>query len=100
MDSIEPASTELRVYVRDLISGELVAYPAGEWLGIYAAGINSAIQLWQASLGGTIAVTGTPEQGRVTVNDAGRVIVLDSQWWTVAVDAAGNPLPEPAGDTL
>lgn len=90
--------TQLRVYVRDLISGELVAYPAEEWLSAYAEGINAAIQLWQASVGGTIAITGTPEQGRVTVNDADRVIILDEQWWTVAVDAAGNPLP--AGDTL
>lgn len=83
---------QLRVYVRDLISGELSAYPAGEWLGQYAAGINEAIQLWQQSLGGTIAITGTPEQGRVTVNDADHAIVLDQQWWTVTVDAAGDTL--------
>ncbi|QIP38034.1 hypothetical protein G9444_0790 [Rhodococcus erythropolis] len=94
----ETLDAQLRVYVRDLLGGELVAYPAEEWLNEYASGINAAIQLWQASLGGTIAITGTPEQGRVTVNDADRVIVLDSQWWTVAVDAAGNPLP--VGDTL
>ncbi|GAA1089730.1 hypothetical protein GCM10009648_31770 [Tsukamurella spumae] len=54
----------------------------------------------RASLGGTIAITGTPEQGRVTVNDADRIIILDEQWWTVAVDAAGNPLSESAGDRL
>lgn len=94
----ETLDAQLRVYVRDLISGALVAYPAEEWLNAYAAGINAAIETWQASLGGTIAVTGTPEQGRVTVNDADHVIVLDSQWWTVAVDAAGNPLS--VGDTL
>ncbi len=94
----EMPGTQLRVYVRDLLGGELVAYPAEEWLGEYPVGINEAIQLWQQSLGGTIAMTGTPEQGRVTVNDADRVIILDTQWQTVAVDAAGNPLP--VGDTL
>ncbi|KXP12700.1 hypothetical protein AXK57_00110 [Tsukamurella pulmonis] len=94
----ETLDAQLRVFLRDLISGELVAYPAEEWLPAYADGVNEAIELWQASLGGTIAITGTPEQGRVTVNDADHIIILDSQWWTVAVDAAGNPLP--AGDTL
>ncbi|MBS4102903.1 hypothetical protein [Tsukamurella paurometabola] len=94
----ETLDAQLRVYVRDLISGALVAYPAEEWLGVYASGINAAIETWQQSLGGTIAITGTPEQGRVTVNDANRTIILDSQWWTVAVDAAGNPVA--AGDTL
>ncbi len=94
----ETLDAQLRVYVRDLLGGKLVAYPASEWLDEYAAGINAAIETWQQSLGGTIAITGTPEQGRVTVNDADRVIVLDEQWWTVAVDAAGNPVA--AGDTL
>ncbi len=92
------ADTQLRVFLRDLLGGELVAYPAEEWLNAYAEGINEAIQLQQQSLGGTIAITGTPEQGRVTVNDADRTIIVDSQWWTVAVDAAGNPVA--AGDTL
>ncbi|MGC5024410.1 hypothetical protein ACLQ3K_06595 [Tsukamurella sp. DT100] len=94
------ADTQLRVYVRDLLGGELLASPAEEWLNVYAAGINEAIQLWQASLGGTIAITGTPEQGRVTVNDADRVIVLDEQWWAVAVDRDGIPISEAAGDRL
>lgn len=92
--------TQLRVFVRDLIDGDLTEYPAEEWLNAYAPGVNEAIELWQASLGGTIAITGTPEQGRVTVNDADRVIVLDTQWWTVTVDAAGNPLSESATDRL
>ncbi|AUN38660.1 hypothetical protein [Tsukamurella tyrosinosolvens] len=94
----ETFDAQLRVFVRDLLGGDLTAYPADEWLQTYAVGINAAIETWQQSLGGTIAITGTPEQGRVTVNDADRVIILDSQWWTVTVDAAGNPLP--AGDTL
>ncbi|NKY16777.1 hypothetical protein [Tsukamurella spumae] len=45
------AGAQLRVYVRDLISGELVAYPAAEWLGEYPVGINSAIQLQQGEPG-------------------------------------------------
>ncbi|MGX9294417.1 hypothetical protein [Tsukamurella paurometabola] len=96
----EMFGTQLRIFVRDLIGGELVAYPASEWLGQYAAVINGAIETWQQSLGGTIAITGTPEQGRVTVNDADRVIVLDEQWWAVAVDRDGIPISESAGDRL
>lgn len=93
------AGTQLRVYVRALISGDLTAYPVEQWLNAYADGVNTAIETWQQSLGGTIAITG-PEQGRVTVNDADRVIVLDSQWWTVTVVAAGTPISESTGDTL
>lgn len=100
MDEFSVDGTQLRVYLRDLISDELVAYPAEEWLNVYAEGVNAAIHLWQVSLGGTIAITGTPELGRVTVNDADRVIVLDSQWWTVTVDAAGTPISESTGDRL
>lgn len=57
------ADTQLRVYVRDLTSGELVAYPASEWLIAYAEGINAAIEMWQASLGGTIAIYRHPGAG-------------------------------------
>ncbi|NMD55845.1 MULTISPECIES: hypothetical protein [Tsukamurella] len=99
MDEFE-ADTQLRVFVRDLIDGDLTGYPAEDWLNAYAEGGNEAIELWQASLGGTIAVTGTPEQGRVTVNDADRVIVLDTQWWTVTVERDGTPISASATDGL
>lgn len=94
----ETLDAQLRVYVRDHLARSSHTLPRR--LNAYAAGINAAIETWQASLGGTIAVTGTPEQGRVTVNDADHVIVLDSQWWTVAVDAAGNPPPSATARTM
>ncbi|QRY83668.1 hypothetical protein JVY00_17700 [Tsukamurella tyrosinosolvens] len=89
------ADTQLRVYVRDLTSGEPSPTRPRSGSPSTPRGINAAIEMWQASLGGTIAITGTPEQGRVTVNDADRVIILDSQWWTVTVDAAGSPVALP-----
>lgn len=50
----------------------------------YAEGINEAIQLQQASLGGTVSITGTLEQGRVTVNDA---------HWVIVLNRSGGPSP-------
>lgn len=100
MDQFDTGGTELRVYLRDLIDGDLTVFPAEAWLQLYAAGITEAVAMQQQTLGGTIAITGTPEQGRITINDADHAIILVTQWWTVLVDAARNPVPESASDRL
>ncbi|KMV17705.1 hypothetical protein ACT17_15410 [Mycolicibacterium conceptionense] len=77
--------TQLRVYLRDILSGEWISYSTEDWLPQYYARINDALVQQQLTMGGTIAITGTPEQGRITVNDADRVIILDMDWRTKTI---------------
>lgn len=79
MDALD----EMRVYVRNLMTNEWVAFAPGEWIDQYESRVFDAIAMYGATFGGTLSLTGTPEHGRVTVyaSPLGEVI-LDYDWFT------------------
>ncbi|SIL99595.1 Uncharacterised protein [Mycobacteroides abscessus subsp. abscessus] len=79
---------ELRVYLRDLISGEWIHYAPDAWIDQYYNRIAAAIERHGSTVGGSFALTGTPERGRMTVCDVAGDVVLDFDWQTMTVSAA------------
>lgn len=84
---------ELRVYLRDLTSGEWTAYAPGTWIDQYLNRIAAAIERYADTVGGSLALTGTPERGRITVCDAQDAVVLDFDWQTMTVSAQKHVYP-------
>lgn len=80
--------TELRTYLRDLTSGEWVGYTPEVWLDQYQARIDDALVRHSRTFGGSFALTGTAERGRMTVCAVGGAIVLDFDWHTMTVEQA------------
>lgn len=80
--------TDLRTYLRDLTSGEWIVYTPQVWLGQYQARIDDALVRHGHTVGGSFAITGTAERGRLTVCDADGAVVLDFDWHTMAVEQA------------
>lgn len=85
MDTLE----EMRVYMRNLITDEWVDFAPGEWIDQYESRVFDALAIHGATFGGTLAMTGTPEHGRITIyaSPLGEVIV-DYDWFTMAVSEA------------
>jgi len=80
---------ELRVHLRDLITHtELGDFNQVEWVDHCNERIGIAMLQWQGTLGGTILLTGTPEQGRVTVyrKHTDPHPIMDTEWWTEVVN--------------
>lgn len=80
--------TELRTYLRDLRSGEWITYTPDAWIGQYRARIDDALVKHAATVGGSFAITGTPERGRLSVLDTDGNPVLDFDWHTMTVSQA------------
>lgn len=79
---------ELRVYLRDLISGEWIHYAPYAWIDQYYNHIAAAIERHGSTVGGSFGLSGTPERGRMTVWTADKEAVLDFDWQTMTVSAA------------
>lgn len=80
--------TELRTYLRDLTSGEWIVYAPEVWLDQYQARIDDALVRHAHTVGGSFAITGSPERGRMTVCDIEGGVVLDFDWHTMTVEQA------------
>lgn len=79
---------ELRVYLRDLTSGEWTWYAPAAWIDQYYNRIAACIERHAATVGGSFALSGTPECGRMTVFTAEDEVILDFDWHTMTVSAA------------
>ncbi|MFD9828553.1 hypothetical protein ACFWXB_13855 [Tsukamurella tyrosinosolvens] len=79
---------DIKVYLRDMQSGEWISYAPEDWIKQYYARIEDALVVHQGTFGGSIGLTGTPERGRLTVCDAGDKVVLDFDWHTMTVETA------------
>ncbi len=80
---------ELRVRMRDLTTHtEVGDFNQIAWVDRYNEHLATAMQMWLSTFGGTILLTGTPEQGRVTVyrKHTDRHPIMDTEWWTDTVD--------------
>lgn len=75
--------TDLCVYLHDLQRDEWATCDPVAWLDGYRDLIGDALAIQAKTLGGTLALTGTAEVGRVTVSAPGGVIVADAQWMTM-----------------
>ncbi|CPW72794.1 hypothetical protein [Mycobacteroides abscessus] len=76
---------ELRVHLRDLKSGEWIAYAPEVWIDQYYNRIGAAFERHAGTFGGSLALSGTPERGRITVWTADKEVVLDFDWQTTTV---------------
>lgn len=72
--------SDLCVYLHDLLRDEWAACAPLDWLDGYGGLIADALAIQAETLGGTLALTGTTEAGRVTVSDTGGAIVADARW--------------------
>lgn len=79
---------ELRVYLRDLTSGEWISYAPNDWIDQYYNRIAAAIEQHGTTVGGSFGLSGTPERGRMTVWTVDNEAVLDFDWQTMTVSAA------------
>ena len=80
----------LRVYLRDLTSGEWITYSTDAWLEQYPARVRDALDVHAGTFGGSFAITGTPERGRLSVFDTNSERLLDFDWMTMTVDEAAR----------
>lgn len=80
--------TELRTYLRDLTTGEWITYTPDVWLGQYQARIDDALVRHGHTVGGSFAITGSPETGRMTVCAVDGAVVLDFDWHTMTIEQA------------
>lgn len=79
---------DVRVHLRNIQTGERTSYAPVVWLEDYSPFIEDSLCCWRDTIGGSFAVTGTPEQGRLTVCDIDGSVVRDYDWRTVVVEAS------------
>jgi hypothetical protein len=56
----------------------------------YPARVQDALDIHAATFGGSFAITGTPERGRLSVFNADSERVLDFDWMTMSVGTAAD----------
>lgn len=76
----------LRVCWRNLINGEFDSHPLERWTELHKINLNFGMQLYRDTFGGAVHISGTAENGRLTVWDAQENVVLDNFWRTMNVD--------------
>lgn len=81
---------DVTVRLRNLQSGEWTKYAPTTWLRDYYAFVEDSLCCWRDTLGGSFAVTGTPEQGRLTVCDVDGKVVRDYDWRTVVSEVGAG----------
>ena len=79
---------DAHVHLRNIQAGEGTRYRPEVWLTDYSAFIEDSLCTWRDTLGGSIGITGTPEQGRLTVCDAEGEVVRDYDWRTVVSETS------------
>ena len=79
---------DVTVRLRNLQSGEWTKYDPTTWLKDYYAFVEDSLCCWRDTVGGSIGITGTPEQGRLTVCDGDGAVVRDFDWRTVVVEVS------------
>ncbi|GAA1087333.1 hypothetical protein [Tsukamurella spumae] len=82
---------DVTVRLRNLLTGEWTRYQPEAWLEDYFAFVEDSLCCWRDTVGGSFGVTGTPEQGRLTVCDIDGEVVRDYDWRAVVADAPASP---------
>ena len=80
--------TELRVCLRDFITKTDVAeYDPAVWVEEHTTRMTSCVDMWLRTYGGTITMSGTPEEGRATVYPGDNTTdpIIDIYWYTKAI---------------
>lgn len=69
--------------MRDYVEREWIIYEAHDWLTEHPEVVRDALGTQVETMGGTLALTGTAERGRITINDAANRIIIDVDWQTM-----------------
>lgn len=74
---------EMRVYVRDILSGSWENFSMAEWTEKVEEYYNGAATAFHLTFGGTLTLSGTNESGRASVVTADGETVYDYDWYTL-----------------
>lgn len=79
---------DVTLHLRNLRSREWTRYTPEEWLDRYYDFVEHNLCCWRDTVGGSIGITGTPEQGRLTVCDVDGTVVRDYDWRTTVTESS------------
>lgn len=97
MRQMEDLAVQLRVHVRDRLSGTAIGdFTESEWVSTFHSRMSEVIGSWSRTFGGSLILGGSTEEGRVTVYDsaAATTPLVDLDWFTWTVQLPENSPPE------
>lgn len=89
MRQMEDLAVQLRVHVRDRVSGTAIGdFTATEWVSTFHSRISGVIGSWARTFGGALILRGSTEEGRVTVYETSSCTspLVDLDWFTWTVE--------------